>query len=47
MERKASQSKVICASDMFLLYALPICDSMEPLKILQTLNTEMRCGYAD
>ena len=53
MPIKISQSKVICASDVFSLYALLFCDSTEPQmnlqsleSFLQTLNTEMRCRYA-
>ena len=49
MGRKASQSKVICASNTFSLYALAVPDSTKPPvnlqrieRILQTLNTEVR-----
>ncbi len=39
MERKLSQSKVICAFNVFSLYALRLCDSTEPLMNLQSLES--------
>lgn len=52
MERKTSQSKVLCASCMFSIYALPLGDSTRLLmnlqnfeSFLQMLNTEMRCEH--
>lgn len=49
MGRITSQSKVICASNTFSLYALAVPDSTKPPvnlqrieRILQTLNTEVR-----
>lgn len=42
MGRNTSQSKVICASNTFSLYALALIDSMRPPVNLQSLNTEVR-----
>ena len=39
MERKTSQSKVICASNTFSLYALPLADSTKPQVNLQSLES--------
>lgn len=54
MGRITSQSKVICASNTSLLYALPLCDSTKlqvnlqsSKRILQMLHTEMRWENAD